>query len=404
MGHIKNYMSKFHPIVWVLLIGTIFVRGASFMTLPFLAIYLSRGMDLHPILIGLTIGMSPFMGTIGGFIGGHLSDRFGRKPVMLMALFLLSLIFFGFSIASSPFWFILLNAINGLCNSFFEPTSQALIADLTNKENRMKAFSLRYTAINIGASVGPLVGAYLAIVSAKSTFLITGTTYLLYGIILFLLMNKLLDSTSKSNNSIVKFRDALKIIRKDHSLRYLILGGILINIGYAQIESNLPQHLNNSIENSIYIYSVLLSINAIMVVFLQIPISHVAEKFRPMQVMVIGSILLCSGLIGFSFVNGWITAILSIAVLTLGEILIFPSNSILIDQLAAENLRGTYFGASQFRKIGHFTGPMLGGFFLSQFGGQIMFLVISCIALSSIYFYTLGNRVQMRHSLQKNMI
>ena len=100
MAKVKNYIGQFHPIVWVLLIGTVLSRGASFMTLPFLSIYLSRHMDLSPIVIGLTVGMSPLMATVGGFIGGHLSDRFGRKPVMLIALFMVSLVYYGFTVAA----------------------------------------------------------------------------------------------------------------------------------------------------------------------------------------------------------------------------------------------------------------------------------------------------------------
>jgi MFS family permease len=117
MDKIKNYISQFHPIVWVLLIGTILSRGSAFMTLPFLSIYLSRNMDLPPVVIGLTVGMSPLMGTVGGFIGGHLSDRFGRKRIMQIALFSIAFVYFGFTLASSQGWFILLNALNGLCNS-----------------------------------------------------------------------------------------------------------------------------------------------------------------------------------------------------------------------------------------------------------------------------------------------
>src|SRR4051794_21921300 len=97
MNKLKNYISQFHLIVWVLLIGTILSRGSATMTLPFLAIYLSRNMDLSPVFIGITIGMSPLMGTIGGFIGGHLSDRYGRKRVMLIALFAIAFVYFGFT-------------------------------------------------------------------------------------------------------------------------------------------------------------------------------------------------------------------------------------------------------------------------------------------------------------------
>ncbi|QCJ45170.1 MFS transporter [Bacillus sp. S3] len=389
----KNYIGQFHPIVWVLLIGTVLTRCSAFMTLPFLSIYLSRHMDISPIIIGLTVGMSPLMATAGGFIGGHLSDRYGRKPVMLISLFMLALVYYGFTIATGQGWFILFNALNGLCTSFFEPTSQALMADVSSKEKRMKIYSLRYTAMNIGASVGPLIGAYLANTSAKLSFGITGTTYLLYGIVLVYFMNKLIiqpeQQQSKKN---VSFGDAFRIVKTDKALRYLIIGIILVNMGYVQIDSNLPQILEGSLENGVVIFSMLITINALMVVFLQMPISYVAEKFRVMQVMVVGAMFMAAGLIGFSFVDGWVTAVLAMVLLTFGEILIFPSNSMMIDTLAPEHLRGTYFGAAQFRKIGNFLGPIFGGFLLSHYHGQIMFLVVSIITLGSIIFFTAGNK------------
>ncbi|MBI0577109.1 MFS transporter [Neobacillus cucumis] len=396
MHKIKNYLGQFHTIVWVLLIGTVLARGSAFMTLPFLSIYLSRNMDLPPVIIGLTVGMSPLMATVGGFIGGHLSDRYGRKKVMLLSLFILAIVYYGFTIANSQGWFILLNALNGLCNSFFEPTSQALMADMTDKKNRMKAYSLRYTAINIGASVGPLVGAYLAVTSAKMSFAVTGTTYLLYAIVLFLFMQRLVIHQPEESKKSVSFIDALRIIRKDQALMFLILGSILVNIGYVQLDSNLPQYLEAKMQNGVVIFSVLLTINAVMVVVLQMPISHLAEKFKPMQAMLAGSIFMAAGLFSFSFVSGWVTAVISIILLTLGEILIFPSSSILIDHLAPEHLRGTYFGAGQFRKIGNFLGPVVGGYLLSHVHGQVMFWMIAVITLGSLFFFTAGNKVYIK--------
>jgi MFS family permease len=391
MNGIKSYMKMFHPIVWTLLAGTIFARGASFMTMPFLAIYLSRNLDMHPILIGITIGISPLTGTIGGFIGGHLSDRFGRKPIMISALFVWSGVFYAFSMANVPLAFILLNALNGLCRSFFEPTSQALIADLTPKEIRMRAFSLRYTAINIGAAIGPLLGAYFATKSADITFLITGTMYLIYATGLLLQMNKHLPSSITSaerKDNLTSIKAVFQVVRKDRMLLMLILGTILVNAGYSQVESNLPQYLEDAIPKGVYLYSILISLNAIMVIILQMPISHYAEKFKPMHLMVTGAIFMGIGLFSFGFFNAWAGLIVAMGLLTIGEILIFPSNSLVIDQLAEEGMRGAYFGASQFRSIGHFFGPIAGGYLLTEIGGPLMFTCISLLVLfSTIFFY-----------------
>ncbi|MGF2616066.1 MFS transporter [Rossellomorea vietnamensis] len=392
MDNLKNYINQFHPIIWVLLTGTVLSRGAMFMTMPFLAIYLSRNMEMHPLMIGLTVGISPLIATIGGFIGGHLSDRFGRKPVLMVSLITISLVFYGFSIAEHPLWFILLNALNGLSNSFFEPTSQALMADLTKKEERMKAYSLRYTAINIGAAAGPLAGAYWANLSTESTFVITGSVYLIYAVTLTAFLNKFKLGSSAEIKSNVTFLDALSIVKRDSAFRYLILGIIMVNIGYSQLQSTLPMHLEKELDEGIFIFSILLSINAVMVVFLQMPVSAAAEKFNPMQTMVTGAIFIRLGLAGFGFTDGWILSIVSVTLLTLGEILIFPANSVLIDRLAPQHLRGIYFGAGQFRKIGHFAGPVMGGFLFHEAGGTIMLWLVSLIALTSLFFFSYGSR------------
>ncbi|MCF6093938.1 MFS transporter [Microaerobacter geothermalis] len=402
MERLRVFFHSYHPVVWALLLGTIIARSASFMALPFLAVYLSRTTEMSPILIGLTIGMGPLAGTIGSFIGGNLSDRFGRKVIMLSALFAWSGVFVGFGLSAHPMAFVLLNAVNGLCRSFFEPTSQALIADLTPREKRMKAFGMRYTAINIGATVGPLIGAYLGMISASLAFFITAGVYLVYAVSLLVLMSTVTIQNPSPSREAVTLRSALRVVKNDIPLRYFILGGVLVNLGYSQVESTLPQYLEGFIDNGVLLYSILLSTNAITVVILQIPISHWAEKRSLMRVMVVGSFLFSIGYMGFAIFQNWTGLIASMVILTLGEILLFPSGSIFIDQLAGEQLRGTYFGASGFRSLGFFLGSWIGGYILQGIGGSGLFWIISFVAASSSIFYYLGQRKFLDEQMTKN--
>jgi MFS family permease len=387
----KKTFREYHPIVWTLLAGTVFARGASFAAMPFLALYLSKTADLSPLLIGITIGIGPLTGTLGGFIGGHLSDRYGRKAVMLITIFVWAIVFIGFAYSEHVLAFILLNALNGLCRSFFEPTSQALMSDITEKQKRLKVFAMRYTAINIGAAVGPLLGAYLGMISANITFIMTGVFYLTYGIVLLLLLNKYKIRNINEGKVVASFKEAFRVIRRDVSLRYFLLGGILVNIGYSQIESSLPQHLSSILVDGVVLYSVLLSANAITVVVLQIPLSKWAEKWKILHVMMLGSLLFTAGFIGFGISTGWGGFIASMIIVTVGEIFLFPSGSVFIDRIAPEELRGTYFGAAQFRSIGHSTGPMFGGWVLSHFNGHLLFFIIGAVVASSMWFYHYGN-------------
>jgi len=83
----KKIIHYFHPLVWIILCGTIFARTASFMTIPFIALYLHNELHASPYIIGLTVGIAPLFSTFGGLIGGYLTDRFERKNVIITTIF-----------------------------------------------------------------------------------------------------------------------------------------------------------------------------------------------------------------------------------------------------------------------------------------------------------------------------
>ncbi|MGV3488369.1 MAG: MDR family MFS transporter [Tuberibacillus sp.] len=397
-------LKMFHPIVTSLLLGTIMVRAASFMAMPFLAIYLTKTTEMNPVLIGLVIGMGPLTSTFGSFIGGTLSDMIGRKKLMFSALFIYGMVFVGFATASAPWIFLVLNAVNGLCRSFFEPTSQALMSDLTPKEKRVRLFSLRYTAINVGATVGPLLGALLGSIAANLAFFITAAVYFIYlvSLIVLFLVFPVNQSDDQSGNKIT-FLSATRVIAKDKALLYFILAGICINLGYSQVESTLPQYLKDSLSNGVLLYSVLLSLNAVTVVVLQVLLMRLIEKLPMLKGLIIGTLLFSLGYLGFALSHGWVMFIISMIVLTLGEIFVFPMGGVIIDRLATDELRGTYFGANGFRSIGFFVGPWLGGLLFDFVNGAILYFVTAAVVLFSIVLYTTGYRkmVQREGELAK---
>jgi MFS family permease len=392
---------QYHPLIWLLVGGTVFARGAAFMSLPFLAIYLSRTTDLNPLWIGIVLGLGPLAGTVGGFVGGHLSDRFGRGIVMVSTLFVWSAVFLGFALAKEVWVFMILNVLNGLCRSFFEPTSQALMADLTPPEKRIRVFGFRYMAINVGAAVGPLLGAYLSAFSGVVTFWITGTVYGCYALLLSIMMHRYRkDIGHRSAPEIVRFSDAVRVVRKDTALGYFILSGILVSIGYAQIESSLPLYLNQLYGEHNQLYPALLAVNATCVILLQIPLTRWCEKRTLLANLVTGTLLFSLGISCFALGthSAWFAA--GMVILTLGEIVSFPTSNLFIDRLAPESLRGTYFGASGFQSLGFFAGPALGGWLLDWIGGPWMYHVMACLACIGIVFNWLGYRAFQRRKKQ----
>lgn len=393
MSRLTRMLQTYHPIVLSLLLGTVMARAAASMSLPFLALYLAKHTSLSPAMIGITIGIGSLAGTFGGFIGGTLSDKFGRRIVMMSALYVWGFVFIGFALADHFWMFLLLNMINGLCRSFYEPVSQALMSDLTEPERRFRVFSLRYTAINIGVSVGPLLGAAVGLVDGSIPFLVTGSVYLLYALTLHRLLTRFgirrIEGQKKEGAS---FGSALRIVSRDSVLRLFLIGGIVTAIGYAQMTVTLSQYLEQSFVNGVALFAVLMSVNAVTVIILQLPFSRWSEKRSPLAGISVGITLYALGDAGFALASGWWTMIAAMVVFTLGEILTFPAGSMLIDRIAPEGMRGAYFGAQTFSSLGHFIGPWLGGLLLLHFGGANMFLTMAGISLTAIWFYGRGYR------------
>ncbi|RUS47761.1 MFS transporter [Cohnella sp. AR92] len=394
-----HFRGSYHPIVHSLLLGTILARMASSMSLPFLAIHLTRTTDLSAVMIGFIIGAGSLAGTFGGFVGGTLSDLFGRRKIMLGALLGWGVVFAGFATAQNVLLFFLLSLLNGLCRSFYEPVSQALMADLTGKEKRMRVFSLRYLAINIGVTVGPLLGALFAAVNSSLAFSITSGTYFAYAFSLYLLLNKFgirqIEVEKKKDQTFLK---VWNVVRSDLVLRYYLLGGIVTAISYSQMTATLSQYVGGKFEDGVTLFAVMTSVNAIIVVVLQVPFSRWAEKRTPLTAIAVGTLMYALGNVGFGLSENWLFFLLSMAVFTFGEILTFPAGALLTDKIAPEKMRGAYYGAQSFSSLGHFIGPWVGGLLLSRYNGTVMFVSMAFVALSSVLFYRMGESVLARRN------
>lgn len=393
MNRIREFIHAYHPIVLTLIAGHGLSRIASSMSLPFLALYLASSTDMSPTMIGVVAGAGPLAGTIGGFFGGALSDRFGRRAIMFAALLAWVFVFFGFSVAKLPLVFLLLNLLNGLCRSWFEPVTQALMADLTPADKRYRVFSMRYLAANIGVAVGPLLGAWLGTGKGSLPFVVTGSVYLLYGALLYILFLafgiKKIEGAKKES---VTIASAAGVIRRDLVLRLFLLGAVIVGIGYCQMTVTLSQYVQDSFARGVHLFAMLMSANAITVVALQIPISRWAEKHTPMRAIHAGNVLFSAGLAGFALSSAWIGFVVSMILFTMGEILNYPAGTMLMDKLAPEGMRGTYYGAQSLGNFGQFVGPLLGGFLLQRYGGETLFFAMALIVLGASYFYAAGGR------------
>ncbi|MFC7419396.1 MFS transporter [Iodobacter arcticus] len=404
MTHSNRNNLKISNTVWLLLFGTATIKAANFMSIPFIAIFLIKNSGLNAVEIGLIVALSPFASLMGGFLGGQLSDIFGRKNLLFISLSFLPFVFLGFYFSAELkdahtriIIFAVLNTLCGFFSSLFHPVSAALMGDLSPVELRGKIYQLRYFFTNIGAALGPALGGWLGINASRDNFLYTCYFYIFYFLILsFVFFHNRNNALTLTTVKRQKFKESYTALLGDKKLQRLILGGIVFNLCYSQIESTVAQIIANNFHDGIRYFSYLLTANGIIVISFQAPIYWLSRRMGLNISLVVGCGVFSVGMFLMAFQEiSIIFLFVSIFFISIGEVFVFPISTELIEQLAPDSLRGSYFGAATFRNLGLSIGPIMGGYILTYYGSKSLFFTVSILAIVSVLVCLSGNKANL---------
>ena len=369
----KHHLQQIHPLAWTIIIGTMFGRLVTSMSIPFLSIYLSRVLGASPTETGLTVAVSSLAGVLISFYGGYISDRIGRQIVMLISVFSWAGVFFIFSSAQHLWVFFIANTLNGLCRAFFEPTSRALLSDITPSQHKLLVYNLRYAAINLGVVFGPIMGLYLGSAESTFPFVISGMVYVVYGLVLsFQFRIRRSDLPKQVQTLAPSLRAALVTTTRDRVFLLVLIGTTFCELGFGHFGSTLAQYLtlNPNIEDGSRMFSYMFSLNAMTVLLVQYPIVRTARNYSPIVSLIIGNVLLAGSLLLFGWADGVVLLFISVILFTIGEVLLFTMMDVFIDRIAKPENKGLFFGTIGFNHLGSVVAPVFGGLLLGHFGAE----------------------------------
>ncbi|MFM4782597.1 MFS transporter [Aeromonas veronii] len=387
---------QFTPLVWIVILGTFMVRTSYYMVWPFLSILLYREYDLSATFIGLLLGGSMALSTLVSFYGGWLSDRFGRRSILLAGC-LVAMICFGLlGFSHAVFWLGVGVMGSGLSSGLIDAPGKALMADsLASAKARELALHLRYFLLNLGAALGPLLGVTLGINAQQETFLFLVVSYLLLALA-FGWGFRWAGSTGKPGTGGPGLRDAIKVLLADRAFLLLVMANLLMVLVYSQFHSPLVQYLTRAgMPQVAELVALLVATNALTVVLLQFPLLRLLSRWPVRVRLHIGMALFLAAQLLFALGDPmvrshWFGAVL---LLSIGETILFPLLNVLIDQMAPTHLKGSYFGASALAGLGGAAGALLGGWILEQWSGQLLYVLMALLCVAIFALYEWGARV-----------
>ncbi|KEQ27679.1 MDR family MFS transporter [Paenibacillus tyrfis] len=394
-----------NPNLKVRLIGEGLFNLLFWMYYPFITVYFGAALGSH--IAGILMSIPPIFSIIGSLLGGTLADRLGRRPVMLLGASLQTVMFAFFAMSSSH-WMDYIAFIGiGLGGAIYRPASSAMVADLVPAQNRRHIFATFVTANNIGAVLGPALGAIFFFHYRQELLWTCALVLLLYFIAMYIIVHETLPQSAKSSSEssipITRvFTEQLKgygIIFRDKVFLVYILAGIFALVPIMQLDLYLAVYVINEVPaqalfawndgslvlSSTEIFGWVLGLNGLMFVLFVLPVTKWFRHWKERNVFILSSLL--SGVGTFSLglgTNIWFLFFITI-IFTFGEIVRSPVTQSFISRYAPEHARGQYMGADNLQfTIARFLAPMT--VFLSSWvppmGIFSIILVVACISIA----------------------
>lgn len=356
---LKEFPKQLRLMFFGMLISTV---GSS-MIWPFLMIYVRQRVNLPLTQIASLMTINATAAIIAAFIAGPITDKIGRKWVMALSLAGNGLVYFFMSNAHSYLSFAILMTLSGAFNPLYRVGADAMLADLVPADKRPDAYALMRMSNNAGISIGPMLGGFISSLSFTTTFYFAGSGMLIYSLLLaFFAHETLPERAGVLVHTIHPFGGYSKVL-KDTNFLSFIAAFILAQMCAVLIWILMPVYANgiyNVPENQ---YGFIPTTNALMVVFLQVFVTRFTKRFNPLPVMAVGTFFYALGVgsvaLGHSFIGFWI----SIVVMTIGELILMPTASSFVAELAPPDMRGRYMsvaGVTWSAAAG--ISPLLGGY------------------------------------------
>lgn len=360
----------------------------------FIPVYLEEVRGINLLFIGVLFFMTALLSLPFSVYGGNLIDRIGRRKVITALPLVMTVLFAftGVSILENAnvliifILFILVEPFASLQNI----VDNVVVADSTADSERNDAFGLIRIAGNIGFSLGPASGGFLATLGYQYIFFLPAALSLIE---MFLFLSFIRDI----NEALEPERKPFEFPSRDRTFITLAILISLIWFVAGQWGTTLTLFWTTVYSLTKLEIGILYSINGLIVVFLQAPINIIFRNMKDHHRLAAGGLLFSISFLAMAFAHSFILIILDVISLTLAENIVAPVTATMISKMSPREKRGQYFGA--FQVVSGFiapTAPVFGTFMLSRLSGTPVFfwstVAIPGIAISLLVLQY-GNRL-----------
>lgn len=388
---LRDIYNDFPKIFWVVVGASFIDRIGGTLLFPFFSLYITQKFNVGMTQAGIVLGLFAAFGLIGSMIGGALTDKFGRKMLIIFGLIFSAVSTLSLGLVNEFSLLIPLAVVIGLLSNFAGPARQAMIADILPEEKRQEGFGILRVVANLSWIIGPILGGFIANRSYFMLFVLDAVISCIVAVIFFVKIPETKPETKKEPESILRTFAGYGVAMKDFAYIAFLVVSMLMGLVYQQMYNTLSVYLRDNHGFDPQTYGFLMTSSAITVILFQFRTTRLIKNRPAFMMMGLGTVFYMIGFGMFGFVSTFWLFATAIVVITIGEMIIMPTSSTLAANFAPEDMRGRYmavFGLSW--TIPATIGPSAAGLILDNYNPNLLWYVGAAIcAVAVLGFYGL---------------
>ncbi len=370
----RTYRDAFAGVprnVW-LLSFVLLVNRSGTMVLPFLALYFSQELGFEKSTTGYFLASYGLGGIIGAFLGGFLTGKIGSIRVQVFSLFGTAA---GFVVLSQmkTFWSITICLLLlSVIAEAVRPANSTAITEHSPKEKFRQSLALNRLMVNLGMSIGPTVGGFLAFWNYQLLFFVDAATCASAAVLLIVIFDRKSKPADDTAEPAVDENSEALVIQDQEQSR---VGGplsdpvficywllmFLTAIVFFQLLATKPIYLREKFELAEWQIGLAFGLNTALIVMLEMVLVKSLEHVRTLRVIAWGCFLSCLGFGILPYGFGFAYCLLSVTIWTFGEILSMPTSMAFTAERSNRSNRGMYMGAyTMCYAVAFMVGPVIG--------------------------------------------
>ena len=406
-GFRKTY-KKFSKDFWLLMVASFIDMLGGSLIFPFFSLYMTQKFDIGMTEVGtMFLVWALTSGVIGNTVGGALADKFGRKTNIIFGLI---------ASATSALMMVLINEIVvfyivigviGIFQDIAGPARQAMIADLVPEELRGDAYGMFRIIFNLAVTIAPAIGGFMATRSFEMLFYTDVAISIAAALFVVFFLPETKPKTteeSKKEQSFVQTFKGYKIILKDKLFITFIAVSALSTLMYFNMNSSMSVYLVNYRGITPAQFGYILSLNAGMVVILQLFFTRITAKWKPLLTIALGNLLYVIGFTMYGIIDTYTMFIVAMIIITIGEMIYAPKEQMIVANITPEHMRGRYMAIRNFAWIIPIAiGPLGAGVIMDNFDPRYVWFAAGFVgSLSVIGFLILHFKARERFESSGN--